>query len=124
MSNHLKNNITYFLITIFTPFYLQSMSDEIYYDEERNIIPMPLEEWKAHLATQENEWKVLDAYGTELQAGDSIISIKPLPVKKWVDIKQGEKFTRIKLTDDPALVLARHEKNGEMYLKTEFFKKA
>jgi hypothetical protein len=31
------------------------MSDEIYYDEERNIIPMPLEEWKIHLAAQENE---------------------------------------------------------------------
>jgi uncharacterized Zn ribbon protein len=58
------------------------MSDEIYYDEERNIIPMPLEEWKDHLATQENEGKVLDAYGTELIAGDSIVSIKPLPVKK------------------------------------------
>lgn len=100
------------------------MSDEIYYDEERNEIPMPLEEWKAHLAAQENEGKVLDAYGTELQSGDTIISIKPLPVKKGVDIKQGEKFTRIKLTDDPALVLAKHDKNGEMYLKTEFFKKA
>lgn len=100
------------------------MSDEIYYDEERNEIPMPLEEWKEHLAAQENEGKVLDAYGTELVAGDSIISIKPLPVKKWIDIKQGEKFTRIKLTDDPGMVLARHEKNGEMYLKTEFFKKA
>ncbi len=99
------------------------MSEEIYYDEERNVIPMPLEEWKVHLAAQANEWKVLDAYGTELQAGDSIISIKPLPVKKWVDSKQGEKFTRIKLTDDPALVLAKHDKNGEMYLKTEFFKK-
>ncbi len=100
------------------------MSDEIYYDEDRNIIPMPLEEWKAHLAAQENEGKVLDAYGTELVAGDSIVSIKPLPVKKWVDIKQGEKFTKIKLTEDPALVLAKHDKNGEMYLKTEFFKKA
>ena len=100
------------------------MSEEIYYDEDRNEIPMPLEEWKAHLASQATEWKVLDAYGTELQSGDSIISIKPLPVKKWVDIKQGEKFTRIKLTDDPALVLAKHDKNGEMYLKTEFFKKA
>ena len=100
-----------------------NMSEEIYYDEERNVIPMPLEEWKTHLAAQASEWKVLDAYGTELQAGDSIISIKPLPVKKWVDIKQGEKFTRIKLTDDPDLVLAKHDKNGEMYLKTEFFKK-
>jgi hypothetical protein len=28
------------------------------------------------------------------------------------------------LTDDPGMVLAKHEKNGEMYLKTEFFKKA
>jgi uncharacterized Zn ribbon protein len=100
------------------------MSDEIYYDEERNIIPMPLEEWKEYWSTREKDWKVLDAYGTELQSGDSIISIKPLPVKKWVDIKQGEKFTRIKLTDDPELVLAKHDKNGEMYLRTEFFKKA
>lgn len=100
------------------------MSEEIYYDEERNIIPMPLDQWKAHLESIEKDWKVLDAYGTELQAGDSIISIKPLPVKKWVDIKQGEKFTRIKLTNDPELVLAKHEKNGEMYLRTEFFKKA
>jgi len=100
------------------------MSDEIYYDEERNIIPMPLEKWKEHLSATEKDWKVFDAYGIELQAGDSIISIKPLPVKKWVDIKQGEKFTRIKLTNDPELVLAKHEKNGEMYLRTEFFKKA
>ncbi len=99
------------------------MSDEIYYDEERNVIPMPLDEWKAHLTEQEKSDKVFDAYGTELQPGDTIISIKPLPVKKWVDIKQGEKFTRIKFTDDNGLVLAKHEKNWEMYLKTEFFKK-
>ena len=58
------------------------MSDEIYYDEDRNEIPMPLEEWKAHLAEQEKSGKVFDAYGTELVAGDSIVSIKPLPVKK------------------------------------------
>lgn len=99
------------------------MSDEIYYDEERNVIPMPLEEWKQHLANQSNEGKVFDAYGTELQPGDTIISIKPLPVKKGVDIKQWEKFTRIKFTDDSGLVLSKHEKNWEMYLKTEFFKK-
>lgn len=61
---------------------------EIYYDEDRNEIPMPLDEWKAHLAEQEQVGKVFDAYGTELIAGDSIISIKPLPVKKGVDIKQ------------------------------------
>lgn len=103
------------------------MSGEIYYDEDRNEIPMPLEEWKEHLKTQEaaaNAGKVLDAYWTELQSWDTIIAVKPLPVKKWVDIKQWEKFVRIKLTDDPELVVAKHEKNGDMYLRTEFFKKA
>lgn len=58
------------------------MQEEIYYDEERNVIPMPLDEWKQHLKEQENAGKVFDAHGNELQAGDSIIAIKPLPVKK------------------------------------------
>lgn len=89
------------------------MDEEIYYDENWNIIEKPQE-----------IIKVTDAHGNELQAGDTIISIKPLPVKKWVDIKQGEKFNRIKLTEDPGMILAKHEKNGEMYLRTEFFKKA
>lgn len=100
------------------------MTDEIYYDEDRNVIPMPLDERKLHLAQQARAWKVFDAMGNELQAGDTIIALKSLPVKGGNDIKQGEKFTRIKLTDDPALILAKHEKNGEMYLKVEFFKKA
>lgn len=109
------------------PIIYYRMSGEIYYDEDRNEIPMPLEEWKEHLKTQEaaaNAGKVLDAYWTELQSWDTIIAVKPLPVKKWVDIKQWEKFVRTKLTDDPELVVAKHEKNGDMYLRTEFFKKA
>jgi hypothetical protein len=28
------------------------MTDEIYYDEDRNVIPMPLDERKLHLAQQ------------------------------------------------------------------------
>jgi len=31
------------------------MSEEIYYDEERNVIPMPLDQWKEHLAAQATE---------------------------------------------------------------------
>jgi hypothetical protein len=31
------------------------MSEEIYYDEERNIIPMPLEQWKEHLSIREKD---------------------------------------------------------------------
>jgi uncharacterized Zn ribbon protein len=65
----------------------------------------------------------LDTNGTQLQSGDTIIAIKPLPVKGWVDIKQWEKFTKIKMTDEPWHVLAKHPKNGEIYLKTEFFRK-
>jgi uncharacterized Zn ribbon protein len=99
------------------------MTEEVYYDEERNEIPMPLEERKKHLAEKEVSGKFFDAFGNELHSGDTIISVKPLPVKWWVDIKQWEKFTRIKCTDDSTYVIAKHEKNGEMYLKTEFFKK-
>ena len=49
-------------------------TEEVYYDEDRNVIPMPLEQWKIHLAEKENASKVLDpakvvdAYGTELQS--------------------------------------------------------
>lgn len=99
------------------------MSEEVYYDEERNEIPLPLEEWKIHLAEQAKAWKVFDALGNELHAWDTIIAIKNLHVKWGIDIKQGEKFTRIKLTDDPTLVLVKHEKNGDLYLRTEFFRK-
>lgn len=101
------------------------MSDEVYYDEDWNVIPMPLEQWKLHLAEQAEQGprKIVDAYGTELQSGDSILSIKPLPVKNGININKGEKFTKIRLTDDPELVLAKHPKNGEMYLRTEFFQK-
>lgn len=97
---------------------------EIYYDEEWNEIPMPLEEWKKHLADKEKSGKAFDAYGNELQSWDSVIALKNLPVKWWVEIKQWEKFTKIKLTDDTALVLVKHHKNGDIYLRTEFFKKA
>ena len=100
------------------------MTKEVYYDEDWNEIPMPLDEWKKHLEEQEKSWKVFDAFGNELQWGDTIIAIKTLPVKWGTDIKQGEKFTKIKLTDDPTHVLAKHEKNGDIYLRTEFFKKA
>jgi len=31
------------------------MSEEIYYDEERNIIPMPLDQWKSHLKSIEKD---------------------------------------------------------------------
>lgn len=93
------------------------MSDEIYYDEDRNIIEKP-----SHEELEATD-QVVDAYGNVLVSWDSIISIQSLPVKNGVSINKGEKFTKIKLTNDPGMVVAKHPKNGEMYLKTMFFKK-
>jgi len=61
---------------------------------------------------------VKDANWAILQAGDTVAAIKDLPVKWWKDIKRWDKFTKIKLTDDPKLI-----ESGDMVLKTEFFKK-
>lgn len=99
------------------------MSEEIYYDEERNEIPMPLEAWKKKLAEQEARTTVLDCNGNRLEAGDSITAIKDLNVKWGDTIKRGDKFTNISFTDDPTHVRAKHKKHGTIFLKTEFFKK-
>lgn len=101
------------------------MSDEIYYDEDRNVIPMPLEEWKKQRdGNTEEKIKIVDCNNNELHNGDNVVAIKSLPVKSGTDIKKGEKFTNITLTDEEGMITARHARNGKMYLKTEFFKKA
>ncbi len=62
--------------------------------------------------------EVVDANGNTLQAGDSVAAIKDLKVKWAADIKRGDKFKNIKLTDDAELI-----ESGKMVLRTEFFKK-
>ncbi|MDD4151483.1 MAG: alkylphosphonate utilization protein [Candidatus Gracilibacteria bacterium] len=62
---------------------------------------------------------VKDANGNILQNGDTVIAIKDLKVKGAPDIKRGQKFKNIKLTDDEDLI-----ESGKMVLRTEFFKKA
>lgn len=62
--------------------------------------------------------EVLDANGTALSSGDSVIAIKDLKVKWASDIKRGDVFKNIRLTDDPELI-----ESGKMVLRTEFFKK-
>jgi uncharacterized Zn ribbon protein len=93
-----------------------SMDEEIYYDEHRNIIDTPREAWTVE--------KTTDCNGNELQSWDTIIAIKWLPVKWWVDIKKWDKFNNIQLTDDITHVRASSKKNGKIFLKTEFFKRA
>lgn len=61
---------------------------------------------------------VKDCNGTPLQDGDTVMAIKDLKVKGAPDIKRGDKFKNIKLTDDIELIESR-----KMVLRTEFFKK-
>lgn len=61
---------------------------------------------------------VKDSNGVTLQNGDTVIAIKDLKVKGASDIKRGDKFKNIRLTDDLELI-----ESGKMVLRTEFFKK-
>ena len=62
--------------------------------------------------------EVVDANGASLEAGDSVIAIKDLKVKWSPDIKRGDVFKNIRLTDDSDLI-----ESWNMVLRTEFFKK-
>ena len=95
------------------------MAEEIQFDENRNIIEPGT---VSDDSLDEEEVIVTDANGVALQDGDSIIAIKWLPVKWWTDIKKWEKFTNIRLTDDPSHISVNTKKNGKMFLKVEFFK--
>ncbi|MBS9784161.1 PhnA domain-containing protein [Candidatus Gracilibacteria bacterium] len=68
--------------------------------------------------TNTSEIEVFDANGNRLQSGDSVIAIKPLKIKGGGDIKKGEKFKNIRLTDNPEEIEC-----GKIVLRTEFFKK-
>jgi len=67
---------------------------------------------------QDETLLVKDCNGNVLQDGDTVMATKDLKVKGASDIKRGDKFTKIKLTDDPELI-----ESGKMVLRTEFFKK-
>ncbi|MCP4523410.1 MAG: alkylphosphonate utilization protein [Candidatus Gracilibacteria bacterium] len=66
----------------------------------------------------ENTVEVIDANGNPLQDGDSVAAIKDIKVKGTSDIKRGDKFKNIRLTEDPELI-----ESGKMVLRREFFKK-
>ncbi len=59
-----------------------------------------------------------DANGNVLANWDTVIAIKDLKVKWAPDIKRGDKFKNIKLTDEEGII-----ESGKMVLRTEFFKK-
>ncbi len=73
----------------------------------------------------ENESKVFDSNGNELQDGDTVIVIKDLPVKGAPKpIKAGTKVKNIRLTDGDHNIDCRIDGFGAMALKSEFVRKA
>ncbi len=95
------------------------MVDDVIFDENWNLIEPGTQSVWDEIETL----KVVDSNGTELLDGDSIIAIKWLAVKWWVDIKKWEKFTNIKLIDDETHISVNTNKNWKMFLKVAYFKK-
>ena len=67
---------------------------------------------------EESSVPTKDCDGNILEAGDSVIATKDLKVKGSQDIKRGDVFKNIRLTNNPEEV-----ESGKMVLKTCFFKK-
>ena len=74
--------------------------------------------WTSTTNNEEEQIIVKDANWNILQDWDTVIAIKDLKVKWARDIKRWDKFTKIRLTDDPELI-----ESWKMVLRTEFFKK-
>ncbi|MCK9271943.1 alkylphosphonate utilization protein [Candidatus Gracilibacteria bacterium] len=64
------------------------------------------------------ELVVKDCNGNVLSNGDTVMATKDLKVKGGADIKRGDKFKNIRLTDNTEEI-----ESGKMVLRTEFFKK-
>ena len=72
----------------------------------------------------EGGFVVLDSNGTRLQAGDSVIVIKNLPVKGAPKpVKSGTKVKNIRLTEGEHNINCKIDGFGSMQLKSEFVKK-
>lgn len=99
--------------------YGYSLGSEIY------ACPECGDEWNVNEETETDTIKVLDANGNELQNGDTVITIKNLPVKgSPKPIKAGTKVKNIRLTEGDHNIDCKIEGFGSMALKSEFVKKA
>ncbi len=91
------------------------------------VCPDCLYEWEPAEATEEAEAseKILDANGNELQDGDTVVTIKDLPVKGASKaLKAGTKVKNIKLVDGDHNISCKIDGFGAMGLKSIFVKKA
>lgn len=83
-------------------------------------------EWNPNEATiAEEGFVVKDCNGNILQNGDSVVTIKNLPVRGSAQsIKAGTKVRNIRLVDSDHNIDCKIDGFGAMALKSEFVKKA
>jgi protein PhnA len=103
----------------------------VYSDGNLWVCPECAHEWSAHneaeAAPAQDDGKIRDAHGNELQDGDSVTVIKDLKVKGSSSVvKVGTKVKNIRLVDgaDGHNIACKIDGIGAMNLKSEFVKKA
>jgi len=94
-----------------------------YLDVENFVCPECAHEWQ--IGNDEAEASVVkDAYGNQLQDGDSVSIIKDLKVKgSSAVLKVGTKVKNIRLVDSDHPIDCKIDGFGPMKLKSEFVKK-
>lgn len=90
------------------------------------VCPECAHEWKPEeTELPVHAFIVKDSNGNLLQNGDSVVTIKNLPVKgSPKDIKAGTKIKNIRLVNSDHNIDCKIEGFGAMALKSEFVKKA
>jgi protein PhnA len=101
-------------------------SEYTYEDGDLYICPECGHEWAKNAAADMTEHKrVVDAYGNELNDGDSVTVIKDLKVKGSSSVvKVGTKVKNIRIIEGDHDIDCKIEGFGAMQLKSEFVKKA
>lgn len=99
-------------------------SFEYTYDDGQNLVcPECAHEWKDG-EVSEDEKVFVDAHGTPLQDGDTVMLVKNLKVKGTSStIKTGTKVKNIRLVDGDHDIDCKVDGIGPMKLKTMFVKK-
>jgi len=97
-----------------------------YEQNDRLVCPECSHEWERDAGdAAEEAFIVKDSNGNILQNGDSVVTIKNLPVKgSSQTIKAGTKVKNIRLVDNEHNIDCKIDGFGAMALKSEFVKKA
>jgi protein PhnA len=94
--------------------------------DDQLVCPECGHEWKpGEAAASEEAFVVKDSNGNILQNGDTVVTIKNLPVKgASQSIKAGTKVRNIRLVDSDHNIDCKIDGFGAMALKSEFVKKS